>query len=246
MSFTRNYDCPLSLFPSVFYLRLLSSLFHIFYLLFLLLVLYSPSSSHSLVSSSSLPSIFKSIPYHPIPHHTTPGHSSTPRRASLPGEGFVRNGGKGCPYHTLGTCLFMSLSLPDSPCVSFMCHTHTHTLSLSLSLSLSHPLTLPPTYFQSIGIDYNSSERQIKLAYRKLALRYHPDKNRDAGAEELFKNVTTAYTLLTDEVGDYMWSDIWVLSRNEIEISISIRIRKIFLCIQLFLVYLFVIYQFIF
>lgn len=51
-----------------------------------------------------------------------------------------------------------------------------------------------------LGIDYNSSERQIKLAYRKLALRYHPDKNRDAGAEELFKNVTTAYTLLTDEV----------------------------------------------
>ena len=125
MSFTRNYDCPLSLFPSVFYLRLLSSLFHIFYLLFLLLVLYSPSSSHSLVSSSSLPSIFKSIPYHPIPHHTTPGHSSTPRRASLPGEGFIKNGGKGCPYHTLGQCLSLSIYLFTSfslPLTSFFFH----------------------------------------------------------------------------------------------------------------------------
>jgi preprotein translocase subunit Sec63 len=92
------------------------------------------------------------------------------------------------------------------------------------------------------GIDYNSSERQIKLAYRKLALRYHPDKNKDAGAEELFKNVTTAYTLLTDEVGDFMWSDIWVLSKNQIEIIFGIK--TFFLCILSLLFYLFVIYQF--
>jgi hypothetical protein len=142
MLFTRNYDYPLSLFPSFFYLRLLFALSHISNLLFLLCVLYSPSpspsSSLSLVSSSSLLSVLKPIPYHTLCHLTMPGHSSTPRRASLPGEGFVRNGGKGCPYHTLGTCLSMSLSLSDSLCVSSMCHTHTHTLSLSLSLSLPH------------------------------------------------------------------------------------------------------------
>ena len=134
---------------------------------------------------------------------------------SVPHTGYV-------PVY-LALCLSISLSV-FSACLSSITHirtlyisqTHTFSLSLSLSIYLSIYLSLnlliylthPLTYSLLIGIDYNSSERQIKLAYRKLALRYHPDKNRDAGAEELFKNVTTAYTLLTDEVGDYVWCDI--------------------------------------
>jgi preprotein translocase subunit Sec63 len=62
---------------------------------------------------------------------------------------------------------------------------------------ISPPLLPSPT---PIGIDYSSDERQIKLAYRKLALKYHPDKNREAGAEDYFKIVTSAYSLLMDEV----------------------------------------------
>jgi hypothetical protein len=130
MSSTWNLDRPLSLFTSFLYIRFLFALSHNY------LLLYSPSSSLTLVSSSSLLSIFKSIPYLTIPHHAMLGHSSTPRRASLPGEGFVRNGGKGCPYHTLGTCLSISLSS-----ISFSLF-----LSFFISLSVTLPITASLTH----------------------------------------------------------------------------------------------------
>ena len=72
--------------------------------------------------------------------HSIPGHSSTPRRASLPGEGFIRNGGKGCPYHTLGLSVSRSHSLSLTKWLTlFVSHwviysllTHTYSLSLSV------------------------------------------------------------------------------------------------------------------
>jgi hypothetical protein len=51
-------------------------------------------------------------------------------------------------------------------------------------------------YTLYIGIDYKSDERTIKLAYRKLALKFHPDKNKDPTAEERYTDIYI-YTLLT-------------------------------------------------
>ena len=44
-------------------------------------------------------------------------------------------------------------------------------------------------YYQLLGLDQAASEDDIKKAYRRLALKYHPDKNQDPGAEEMFKNI---------------------------------------------------------
>eukprot|EP01035_Chromulina_nebulosa_P018730 gene18730-24494_t len=52
---------------------------------------------------------------------------------------------------------------------------------------------------------YKASEREIKLAFRKLALLYHPDKNKDAGAEDMFKKITSAYTTLSDKSTRYKY-----------------------------------------
>ena len=53
-------------------------------------------------------------------------------------------------------------------------------------------------YYDVLGIARNSSEEDIKKAFRKLALEYHPDRNRSEGAEERFKEVNEAYQILSD------------------------------------------------
>lgn len=54
-------------------------------------------------------------------------------------------------------------------------------------------------YYSVLGVERNADANTIKKAYRKLAQKYHPDKNPgDAQAEEQFKKVTAAYAVLSD------------------------------------------------
>ncbi len=54
-------------------------------------------------------------------------------------------------------------------------------------------------HYRTLGVASNASEQEIKLAYRRLAKRYHPDVNAGAnGAEEKFKEITEAYSILSD------------------------------------------------
>jgi len=54
-------------------------------------------------------------------------------------------------------------------------------------------------YYEVLGVDKNSDPNQIKSAYRKLAVKYHPDKNKgDKAAEEKFKEASEAYHVLSN------------------------------------------------
>src|ERR1700749_4396646 len=56
-----------------------------------------------------------------------------------------------------------------------------------------------PDYYKVLGVDKKASQEEIKKAYRKLARKYHPDTNKDPGAEERFKQISEAYDVLGDE-----------------------------------------------
>jgi molecular chaperone DnaJ len=54
-------------------------------------------------------------------------------------------------------------------------------------------------YYEVLGVSKNASKDEIKDAYRKLAMQYHPDRNKAPDAEERFKEISEAYAVLSDD-----------------------------------------------
>jgi DnaJ-class molecular chaperone len=61
-------------------------------------------------------------------------------------------------------------------------------------------IVLSADYYKTLGVKKNASKKELKKAYRKLALKYHPDKNikNKAKATKKFEELSTAYEVLND------------------------------------------------
>lgn len=58
---------------------------------------------------------------------------------------------------------------------------------------------MPKDYYEILGVPRNATQEEIKKAYRRLAMKYHPDRNRgNKEAEEKFKEINEAYAVLSD------------------------------------------------
>ncbi len=57
-----------------------------------------------------------------------------------------------------------------------------------------------PDLYQLLDVDSSAGEDELKRAYRKQARRFHPDRNRDGGSDQRFKEVTYAYQILSDPI----------------------------------------------
>ena len=60
-------------------------------------------------------------------------------------------------------------------------------------------MTSKRDYYKVLNVPENASKEEIKRAYRKLALKYHPDRNESPDAEEHFKEISEAYAVLSDD-----------------------------------------------
>ena len=75
--------------------------------------------------------------------------------------------------------------------------------------------------YDVLGVSANAVEQEIKKSYRKLALKYHPDRNPDnKEAENKFKEISAAYDVLSDK--EKRNNYIWIYVGNVIFIPISI------------------------
>jgi len=54
-------------------------------------------------------------------------------------------------------------------------------------------------YYEVLGVERGASQDDIKRSFRKLAFKYHPDRNKEPDAEERFKEISEAYAVLSDD-----------------------------------------------
>ena len=66
-------------------------------------------------------------------------------------------------------------------------------------------------YYQILGVARGASHEEIRNAYLRLSLKYHPDKNRSSGTEEKFKEIRQAYDVLSDSKKKQMYDQMYDL-----------------------------------
>lgn len=72
------------------------------------------------------------------------------------------------------------------------------TVAVSILL-ISELILAEKDYYEILGVPKDASDRQIKKAFHKLAMRFHPDKNKSPDAEAKFREIAEAYETLSDD-----------------------------------------------
>jgi ferredoxin len=93
-------------------------------------------------------------------------------------------------------------------------------------------LTDSKGYYAVLGVSEKASYKQIKYAYRRLARKYHPDRNTSVYAEEMIKKINTAFEVLSDETRRVQYDKMQFDSSHDMEpkqepVHTNLKRRKI-------------------
>jgi DnaJ-class molecular chaperone len=69
-------------------------------------------------------------------------------------------------------------------------------------------------YYKVLELNKNASQDEIRKSFRTLALRYHPDKNKNVGSKEKFVKIVEAYEVLSDAIGKKNYDESITIKRN--------------------------------
>ena len=102
--------------------------------------------------------------------------------------------------------IFSSLTQkPDDdafhPASFYLANNHTTATTTTDQFMTAKKITQCRNFHDILGVPSNASEIEIKAAYRKLALQFHPDKNQEPDASEAFQMINNAFTSLTKSSG---------------------------------------------
>jgi len=70
-------------------------------------------------------------------------------------------------------------------------------------------------YYSALELNKNASMDEIRKSFRTLALKYHPDKNKDEGSKEKFMKIVEAYEVLSDVSGKKNYDESITIKKNK-------------------------------
>lgn len=70
-------------------------------------------------------------------------------------------------------------------------------------------------YYSALELNKNASIDEIRKSFRTLALKYHPDKNKDEGSKEKFMKIVEAYEVLSDASGKRNYDESITIKKNK-------------------------------
>ncbi|KAE8298684.1 DnaJ-like protein subfamily B member 9 Microvascular endothelial differentiation gene 1 protein [Larimichthys crocea] len=72
----------------------------------------------------------------------------------------------------------------------------------------AHPPETSRNYYDTLNVEPTATDSQIKKSFRKLAMKYHPDKNKSADAEKTFREIAEAYKVLSNKEQRRLYDNI--------------------------------------